>query len=446
MKVLLVNPPSSNQDYLEPGEEKGFYKHVPLGLLYIAAVLEQDGHTVECIDVAAGRERETTVIQTHADVVGFTVTTLSYHNAVSLAQKIKARSPQTIIIFGGSHPTFMAEETLSTGAVDIVVRREGEITIQELLNCLSRNGNLQTVKGITYKGETIKSTPDRPFITDLDVLPFPARHLLTSEEYAQFGSISTGRGCPYQCIFCAAGPLSGYTYRMHSVERVLAEIVACHEDFGISDFIFLDDTFTAATDRVKALCTAFTDLDFPITWWCEARVNTVNKQILELMASSGCECIQFGVESGSDFILRSIRKGITTAMIKKAVEASLSAGIKVAPSFIIGHPEDTVETVRQTIAFAHALKSMDPQKVELTFTLLVPYPGTQVQEHAEELGITILTTDWSRYNFLIPVIETKNLTRQMLQNLLFTANLGGGLLRPSDHQPLFTGGDMYGPE
>lgn len=425
MNVVLVNPPTSNQDYLEPGEEKGFYKYVPLGLLYIAAVLEQEGHTVTCVDVAADLKREDTIVNAHADVVGFSATTLSYPATVRLAEKVKASSPETVVIFGGPHPSVMAEEALSTDAVDIVVRKEGENTIVEVLRCLADGRDLKSVKGISYRENgTCVSTPDRPFIQDLDALPLPARHLLNSNDYANFGSIITGRGCPYQCLFCAAGPLSGHKYRVHSIERVLEEIYVCHEQFGISDFTFLDDTFTALEPRVKALCTRFTQLDFPITWKCEARVNTVNKEILELMASSGCNYMQFGVESGSDYILRSIRKGITTAMVKKAVEWAVDAGIQVLCSFVIGHPDDTEETVEQTIEFSEELLDLGNRElVTVGFAVATPFPGTELYERAEELGITIHERDWSAHNFLEPIIDTKHLRYQQLRNFLFRAML-----------------------
>ncbi|MBU7023635.1 MAG: cobalamin B12-binding domain-containing protein [Theionarchaea archaeon] len=442
MKVVLVNPPTSNQEYLNPGEEKGFYKYVPLGMLYIASIMEQNGYHVECIDVAVDRTREDTLVRTEADVVGFSVTTLSYHDAVRLARKIKDHDPGKIILFGGPHPTFMAEDVLSTQVVDIVVRREGDMTIQELLHCLSCNGDLSHVKGISYmKNGKLVSTPDRPFIEDLDALPFPARHLLNSEEYAHFGSILTGRGCPYHCVFCAAGPLSGHKYRVHSVERVYEEMCICHDEFGISEFSFLDDTFTALKQRVHVLCEGFREMDFPFTWKCEARANTVDKETIQLMKSSGCRLVQFGVESGSDHILRSIQKDITTDMVKRAVKISLDAGLHVVLSFIIGHPDDTVETVEQTIKFSRLLRSLNPSKVELEFMLLVPYPGTEIRERAAEWGLKILTADWRQYNYLTPVVEPRHLTRQMLQNLLFTATLGNELLRQDEGMPLFEGGD-----
>ncbi len=442
MKVILVNPPTSNQEYLEPGEESGFYKYVPLGLLYIASALEENGHDVECVDVAVDRTREAALIHAEADVVGFSVTTLSYHDAVRIAQKIKEHDPEKVVIFGGPHPTFMFEEALSTQVVDVVVRREGDTTIQELIHCLSRGGDLSIVKGISYlrNGHPF-STPDRPFIEDLDTLPLPARHLLNSKEYIHFGSMLTGRGCPYHCIFCAAGPLSGHRYRIHSVERVCEEIRICHEQFGISEITFLDDTFTAIASRIKELCAMFNQLDFPLAWKCEARANTVNKELIDVMVSSGCNLVQFGVESGSDHILRSIQKGTTTDMVRKAVKISLDAGLDVVLSFIIGHPEDTVETVEQTIKFARSLRSLNPPHVDLQFMLLVPYPGTQVWERAAEWGLKILTTDWRQYNYLSPVVESHNLTRQMLQNFLFSANLGGGLLNCDGHT-LFEGGDQ----
>ncbi|MBU7023633.1 MAG: radical SAM protein, partial [Theionarchaea archaeon] len=328
------------------------------------------------------------------------------------------------------HVTFTAEETVKEESVDVVVRGEGEETLLELAQYfLQGKGSLKEIPGITYEEGRIKSTPDRPFMEDLDALPFPARHLVDCSRYLHPGGIVTGRGCPYRCQFCAAGPLSGHTYRVRTLDNVLEEIGECYHKFHIHELSFVDNTFTAYPERTLQFCTMLRKSEIPVTWGCYSRVNVVSPKILETMADAGCTQIQYGAESGSDSILKSIGKGITTDMVRQAVKWALNAGMCVECSFIIGHPEDTLKTVEQTIQFAEELKSLDSQgRVFTNMGVATPYPGTLLAQHSEELGITVLSRDWDRYNLIDPVINTKFLDHHDLRRMIFdvTAHRGGG--------------------
>ena len=423
--VVFINPPTSTFEHLPAKKHREYVPYPPLGILYMAAVLEKEGYTVKVYDMMLpdNRELPRSIVE-EAALVGITVCTPGYLYAREAADSVKALAPDTPVVMGGPHVTFTAEETLTDGNVDIVVRGEGEETILELAQCITTQGDLKKVKGITYIDGTIKSTPDRPFIKNLDALPFPARHHVDLDSYELGAHLITGRGCPHRCLFCAAGPLSGYTYRVRSPENVLEEITECYHLFDVEHFLFADDTFTAIPERTAAICRLIKDTGEPITWTCECRANNVTPGLLKTMAESGCIRVQFGVESGSDFILRSIRKGTTTSMVKKAVQWSLDAGIEVLCSFIIGHPEDTAETVEQTIAFSEELMDMGGRKhVTVGFAVATPFPGTELYERAGELGVKIHKRDWSAHNFLEPIIDTKHLRRQQLQNYLFQAML-----------------------
>ncbi len=363
-----------------------------------------------------------------ASLIGLTSTTSAFSNALTLAREAKSVNPDVPVIMGGPHVTFTAEETVREEWVDVVVRGEGEETILELAQYfLQGKGALENIVGITYKityKDTVdlQSTPDRPFIEDLDSVPFPARQLVNVKKYENGGVIITGRGCPYKCQFCAAGPLSGYRYRLRSIKKVMAEIAECYHKYGLRDFFFADSTFTAYPERTKEMCKAILDLGFPITWLCGSRVNAVTPEQLNLMARAGCRRIEFGAESGSNQILKDIRKGVTTDMITRAVTWALDAGMVVECSFILGHPTDTVETIQETFEFAQNLKKVEgAERLRIDFGVVTPLPGTELWEHAEELGITIFSKNWDDYNFVYPVAETRHLNRRILRSLAFDA-------------------------
>jgi anaerobic magnesium-protoporphyrin IX monomethyl ester cyclase len=305
-----------------------------------------------------------------------------------------------------------------------VVRREGEETAVDLLNELTKaysNSALQTIQGISYYSDgKYLSTPDRPFIEDLDALPFPARHLAPMQLYEHPGIIVTGRGCPFHCQFCVAGPLSGHNYRVRSPENVIEEVEECHSAYNITDFYFADDTLTAVQERARVLFDLLDNLDFSIRWICESRATAVTPELLKKMAHSGCIKIQFGVESGSDHVLRSINKGITTDRVRKAVMWALDAGLDVKCSFIIGHPQDAVETIQQTIQLGRELTQLG---AECAYSISTPLPGTDLWNRAEELGVRILTHDYDYYDFMSIIMETKTLNKHQLSSFMLEAKL-----------------------
>ncbi len=424
-QIVLINPLTSAFEHLISKKGSEYAPYPPLGILYLASVLEKGGYAVKVYDMTLAHHRviPPSVVE-DASFVGITVCTPGYAHAKEVREYVKAVDPDIPLIMGGPHVTFTAEETVKEKIADVVVRGEGEETILELAQYfVKKEGKLREIKGITYSNGDVISTPDRPFIEDLDALPFPARHHLELGQYELGAHIITGRGCPHRCIFCAAGPLSGYRYRVRSPENVIEEIKECYHRYNVDHFLFADDTFTALPERTAAICNLLKEMG-NITWTCECRANNVTPALVKTMADAGCIRVQFGVESGSDYILRSIRKGITTDMVERAVSWALDANLRVLCSFIIGHPEDTAETVEQTIAFAEHLADMGRREhVVVGFAVATPFPGTELYERAEELGVKIYAADWSAHNFLEPVIDTKYLRRSQLRNYLFEAML-----------------------
>jgi radical SAM superfamily enzyme YgiQ (UPF0313 family) len=405
----------------------------PVGLLYLAGYLLSQGYRVEVLDgavmAARGHSLKQAIRERQPRLVGLSGVTMNAHNTLHVAEYVRSVHPDAAIIAGGPHPSFCYEEILASGHVDVVARFEGEITLGELAeHFIGRAGadaherELSDITGIAYKqGDEIILTPARPPVSDLDQFPFPARQLVALEEYRAPGIILTGRGCPFGCIFCAAGPLSGRRYRKHSVQRVLAEVRECVEVYGLRSLFLADDCFTADRQRAAAICERMTELPTQVHWVCEGRVDTITLNLLAKMKAAGCVGIQYGVESGSQAILDHINKRITVEQIQEAVRWAVELGMKAECSLQIGHPEDTPETIRQTLEFACKLRALStfPGQVKTDFAITTPLPGTFLRDHAAELGIEILTNDWDRYTFIEPVINTRHLKAEQLGRYVF---------------------------
>ncbi len=423
--ILLVYPQMLRNDYeLERLEQE----MPPFCLHYLATTLLKEGYTVKIVDMTAEQLKKEDLVQIvkkeSPGIVGITATTLSYFHTMKIAEALKADNPDTTVVVGGPHVTTRPVESLQeTDGIDIVVYGEGDYTIVELAHSIIDGQKpLEEIKGIAYRRNgSVQKTPPRPFIENLDELPFPAV-LLPMDRYMAH-PVSGGRGCPNKCIFCAAGHLSGHTYRFRSAKSVIQEVKYVHDTFGIAFFFFTDDTFTVEKERTFQICEEIKKEGLDIEWTCEARVNTVSKEMLQKMKETGCIGIQFGVESGVQKILNSIKKGITVGQVKRAVTDTIDVGMStITCSFIVGHPEDTVETVKETFDFVMYLKHLAPErgskvKVTTPFLITVPYPGTYLYENAHELGIEILADSWEKYTTDNVLIRTKHLDEKTLRTL-----------------------------
>lgn len=411
--VLLVQPPLPKPMHEFTGS---LIISPPLGLGYIASMLIQNGISVEVIDMAVLKmglddfRRE--LRRKDPKIVGISAETLTSKNALKIAGLVKEVDEEKWTILGGPHATFKDEEALRNPNVDVVVRREGEITMLTLVQqILQGETDLEHVEGITFrKNDRIIRNPDRPLISNLDALPTPVRELFPLNMYKLPGTLITSRGCPAKCIFCSANAISGGKYRIRSPDSVVNEITCMIEKFNFDKFFIADDTFTVFRDRTEKICQMLRKLG--IIWFCESRVNTVDKELLGCMAKAGCKIIQFGIESGSEGILKSIRKGITLEQATKAVKWSIEAGIKPVCSFMVPHPEDTMETINETKNFMEKLKAMGALVV---VSVTTPFPGTYLHDHAEEMGLKIISDDYDMYDMVTPLFTTRNLTLEQIE-------------------------------
>jgi len=440
MKVTLVNPPYPRSAHQHP-------PFIPLSLGYLGAICEKNGYEVRVIDCQGERldhegfRRELGKADT--DIVGITSATLTYKSALKVAKISKEVFPDCITLLGGCHATFWDVNALNEcPSLDIIVRKEGEVTFLELLRKLKSKEKLDDVQGITFrKGDRIIRNEDRPYIENLDDLPFPAHHLFNLKSYVKVGKliipVMTSRGCVYWCDFCTAVRMFGRKYRMRSPKNVVDEIEYVYTTFGVDQFTFYDDAFTVDPMRTEAICDEIIRRKLPIQWDCETRVDMVNKPLLEKMRRAGCIAVWFGVESGCQMIIDKMHKKFTIEQTRKAFKTAHEVGLMTVASVILGFPGETEETAWETINF---IKSLDP--ADVGFYIATPYPGTPLYDLVKEKG-WLKTEDFDKYDTATPVFETPYLSMEKLKEIRFKA-YQQFYLRPGYIFRMLKKGGIYG--
>jgi radical SAM superfamily enzyme YgiQ (UPF0313 family) len=412
--ITLVNPPYPSGSHQHP-------PFTPLGLGYLAAVLEKNQYEVDVIDCQALRftyeEFRSEISKRQPDIVGITSTTLTYKSALQIAKIAKEVCPNCLTILGGSHVSFWDKEALQEcSSLDIVVRKEGENTMLELAERIEAGKNYHDVLGITCRkdGKIVKN-PDRVYIENLDELPFPAHHLWPIERLRKHGTVIfplvTSRGCVYWCDFCTAVRMFGRRYRMRSPKNVVDEIEYLQKTFGAHQFTFYDDAFTVDQERAAEICREIKNRKMKIEWDCETRVDMVTKELLRTMKEAGCIAVWFGVESGSQPVLDAMRKGISPAQTIKAFKWAKEVGLMTVANVILGFPGETKETIWETIKFIERLSPND-----VGYYIATPYPGTPLYEHVVEDGL-LTTTDFNKFDTATPVFEMGTMTGQELRDI-----------------------------
>lgn len=366
MKFSFINPtPSSESMYMVPTAWP------PLGILYCAGVLMNEGVEVSILDQPAKRfsldQTVSWVRKEDPDILGFSVLLSAAKEAPKIAERVKAENPNITIVFGNYHATFNAERILKKYPfVDVVVRGEGEYSGLELAGCLEKEEKLNEVQGITFrKAGKIISNPDRPLIKKVDELPFPDRNL-TGAQYTstifgvkvntkKFTTLVSSRGCPFRCSFCGIRKFARGMWRPRSVENVIEELEFLQSE-GYEQFLFADDNFTINAKRVSKLCRRMRKAGMDIEWFCDSRVDHVSSDMFREMVKTGCRCLFFGIESGNQRILDYYKKGITPEQTERAVRKARKAGVDIiVGSFIVGAPDETRREIVNTLQFANKL-------------------------------------------------------------------------------------------
>lgn len=407
MKVMLFVPPGG---YFAERWSKG--STMPnLGILYIAAVLEKNGVDVQVIpsDVLdlSFEDVERRIVQEKPGIVGVTATTENRFAAFELAERAKRVHPEALVIIGGPHCAHTAEDTLRhLPYIDAVVRNEAEETMIELVHALKQGGDLSRVSGISYHGPNgvPVHNPARAYIQDLDGLPFPARHLVPMDRYnfrmevpgqgsLPAASVITSRGCPFNCSFCATPGNWGRKVRAHSPAYVLREIEHCMETYGARAIWFYDDIFNFNPKRLAEICDLIIARKLGIRWFCEIRVDVMNKPLLAKMVEAGLYHVGFGVEAGSERIRKDIiQKKLDLDEARNVVDWANEFGIIANPFFIFSHPTETWKEARETIRIMEEFRGRTEQSV----AILHVYPGTQLEKKALEMGLLPPDFTWTR--------------------------------------------------
>ncbi|OGV45665.1 MAG: B12-binding domain-containing radical SAM protein [Lentisphaerae bacterium GWF2_44_16] len=306
--------------------------------------------------------------------------TQSFRSDLRILEKAKSLKPAIKTVLFGSHPTFMPEYALA-GAVDFLVRKEPEETIRVLLDALARNEDTSRINGTGYRDKDGKVVlnANREFC-DMDVLPIPDRTLLPENaDYFNpvvhrlpYTTIQTSRGCPGRCIFCTSPEFYGKKYRARSAENVLKELREIKK-LGYREVFFRDETFTALKKRNAEICQAMINEKLNLSWIANGRVDMIDKEMMALMKKAGCHMLKFGVETSSDELLKTYRKGTTSEQARACFKAARELGIETHAHLVFGGPGESWNTINTTIKF---VKEIKPSTA--SFGILTPYPGTEL--------------------------------------------------------------------
>lgn len=415
--VLLINLPTT-----------GWYKNdfsqsnsmPPLGILYIATILEKNGYMVKIIDFAVEKmglnEFQSVLEEYKPFIVGMSTYNESWDAEVILSRLVKKINHQISVFAGGAFATFCYESILNEGHTDFVVTGEGEYAVLDLCNVISGRDSrsLCEIDGLIYFDKaSIHCNPKRERIMDLDQLPYPNRDLVRLDRYAIAFTISTARGCPGKCIFCSSKAFWGKRVIMRSVQNIFDEVMMLHNKYHTNVFYITDDTFTASTIRVKEFCEMIKATGVKFVWGCESRADVVNDELLKCLKEAGCTKIQFGLESANNEILKKLKKHVTIEQIENAVALAYKHKMHITTSYIIGHYCDTIETIEETLSFVKRIQS--DYGAFVVGSVNTPFPGTEQYEKSEELGIKIHTSDWNNYRLDNPIIDTANLSLSELR-------------------------------
>lgn len=404
MRILLINPPINPKKF---GRVHILMEPMPcIGLAYIAAVLEREGHYVQIIDNYVQKysiKRLLKEIQKIApDIVGIAVLTPAVNFSLELANKIKQYNENIILIAGNVHPTQFPEEFLKPQYFDVVVKGEGEDTIVELVSAVVQKRSLNTVKGISYLEDgKVFHNEMRPVIKNLASLPFPAWHLFPYKKYGLFPfadikrpvlTVLATRGCPFNCKYCSLGYMDK-TYRKRTPENIVDEIEYLIEKYGVKQIGFVDPVFPLQENYAIEVCDELINrgINKKIVWTTETRIDILNENLIKNLKAAGCRRIIFGLESGSEETLRKIGKEVDFAKVKKVMKLLKKYNMESIGLFMIGFPGETEELIKKTFRYARLI-DVDFAK----FAMTVPFPGSELYEILKKEN-KIRTNNWDNY-------------------------------------------------
>lgn len=449
IKTLLVNPPYQRL--------RGILSYqLPMGLLYLSAVLKNQGFDVMVFNGENATSEETlqegyiaafdnfpiykenlhnyshpawkdyisTLVSYNPDIVGFSAMTPSYPLSLIMAKETKKHLPESIIVMGGPHPTLCLEDVTREKVVDWVIPGEAEETLLEFVSNIDRGRDRANyeLNGIAYsKNGNFVKNPGRPLITDLDNLPIPAYETLKGHDLTlqndRFGII-VSRGCPYRCNFCVDHLIWRNSSRFRKADGVLRELYFLKNKYNLGSFIFQQDSFLNKKRLAEEICTGIIKNKLDISFACAARIDQIDANIVEILKKAGLTSIILGIESGSQKMLDYMGKKITINQVERSVQIIKNAGIKVAAFFMIGLPDETEEDILATIKFIKELP-LDLRSL----SVFTPLPGSNLYFRAMELGMLPEKIDWGNFDYQSPEnYFSKNIKKERFKELLYSAS------------------------
>lgn len=413
MKVFLIIPPVT----VKADEHVPRNCYPSLGVAYLAAVLEQAGYEVAILDAFTTQDNKPNIQGANAtyglddlsikkqieefqpEIVGITnMYTMYSQDAHRMSAIAKEINRDILVVLGGSHPSCSPEMVLRDKNIDIVVSGEGEYAFLDIVNTFNRGEDIRNIAGsIVRRNGSVFLNPPRPLIKDLDVLPFPARHLLPMASYFNnaarstlynmrnpFTTLITSRGCPMRCVYCAVKTIWGRTWRARSAANVVDEIEYLIKNYGVKEIHFSDDNISVNKDRIVSLCQEIIKRNIDIRWACPTGIAiwSMDEDLLKIMKKAGCYRLTFGLESGNRETLDFIGKKYSYARAKELIKMANRLGFWTASTFIFGFPQEKQESINDTISLA-----INSDLDFAVFYTPIIFPGTELFDVYQEVGI-----------------------------------------------------------
>ena len=390
----------------------------PLNLALLAGIAEKYGHEVEIIDgEVEGYSNEQIVqeaLSRNPELIAMTATSPFFHINKAVAELFKEKAPQIPVAIGGPHITIMKEEAFAP-AFDFAFVGEAEESWPKLLECYAQGKAVSEIKGLLYRHRgQVRSTGQPDDISDIDSLPFPARHLLPMKQYKlgtlqgrkNFTSIQTMRGCPWKCIFCASEALKTTSMRVRSPRSIVEEMKSVVAQFAIRHFYIVDDVMTLWRDHIIEICDLIDREQLGVTFEGRTRANLVDEALMARLTKSGLIRLSFGLETVDAGMRKTMKKQVPLEHYVRANAICNRYGVEALNSVMIGLPGETEETVQETLRFLGNSRDVK----QANFAIAVPYPGTEFHQMAlsGDHGIELMTKDFSEYRRYGSAVTTVN--------------------------------------
>ncbi|NHJ22095.1 MAG: radical SAM protein [Candidatus Lokiarchaeota archaeon] len=432
--ILLINPKTTKST--EPQTE--FFREPNLGILYLAAILDQNNISVETLDLEQYYGLETDAIHKliiekarQNQIIGITSLTNTYYLALEIAKLIKSYDSTKIVVLGGPHVSFEYENILENeDAIDFICVKESETSFLKLVRLINRvlkenasinnyEKQLTSIKGLAFKNSRGEVTfTGFPQTVNINDLPLPARYLLTQENfYYRVASVIINRGCPNQCSFCSRQKMSPVV-RIRSLESIYAEIrdIIAFQTYNYINFY---DNININKKFFHDFCRLFIDNKIEIPWGCELRVDTISAKEAQLLKEAGCRLVATGIESANIIVLERNLKFQDPLKVVTGIKHLKSVNIPIQAYFVLGLPGETEDSFKETIEFIKNLPFTNDDKIN--YFVATPYPGSRLWDEREMYKLNILEQDYTKYDCQHIIFETSDLDVKKLRSLYVIA-------------------------